>query len=175
MSVDLYDSQKKAVENMSNGCILCGGVGTGKSRTALAYYYTKVCGGKLPRKGGPPYESPILRPLYIITTAKKRDSKEWEMELAHFCIDSKRVVIDSWNNINKYTEIGGGFFIFASSTMRNAALRQSWTRSSESAAIVPLPGSAIPSASQRQFMLFAVNIPEQEPGPGHAEHSRFAI
>lgn len=112
MSVDLYDEQKKAVENMSNGCILCGGVGTGKSRTALAYYYTKVCGGKLPKKGGKPLPKPIFKPLYIITTAKKRDTKEWELELSHFCIDLKTVVIDSWNNIKKYSEIGGSFFIF---------------------------------------------------------------
>lgn len=65
----------------------------------------------------------------------------------------------------------GGFSIFASSTIRRAARRQYSTRSGESAAMVPLPGSAMPSASQRQFMLFAVNIPEQEPGPGQAVHS----
>ena len=58
----------------------------------------------------------------------------------------------------------GGFSILASSTARRAARFQSSTRSGESAAMVPLPGSAMPSASHRQFMLFAVNMPEQEPG-----------
>ena len=38
MSKLLYDYQLKAVEQMSNGCILCGGVDSGKSRTSLAYY-----------------------------------------------------------------------------------------------------------------------------------------
>ena len=33
--------------------------------------------------------------------------------------------------------------------------------------MVPFPGSAIPSDSQRQFILFAVYIPEHEPQPGH--------
>ena len=41
-------------------------------------------------------------------------------------------------------------------------------RPAETAGIVPLPGKANPSASVRQFMEFAVNIPEQEPTPGQA-------
>jgi len=113
MSVDLYEHQKKAVEQLSNGSILCGGVGTGKSRTALAYFYTKVCDGKLPRKGSSQLSMMLHpKPLYIITTAKKRDTKEWEMEIAHFAIDMKIVTIDSWNNIKKYSDIVGCFFIF---------------------------------------------------------------
>ena len=113
MSVDLYEHQRKAVEQLSNGSILCGGVGTGKSRTALAYFYTKVCGGKLPRKGSS-QASFMMYPksLYIITTAKKRDTKEWELELAHFAIDLSTVTIDSWNNIKKYSDVVGAFFIF---------------------------------------------------------------
>ena len=37
--ISLRDYQLDAVDRMKNGCILCGGVGSGKSRTALAYYY----------------------------------------------------------------------------------------------------------------------------------------
>ena len=37
--ISLRDYQTDAVERMKNGCILCGGVGSGKSRTALAYCY----------------------------------------------------------------------------------------------------------------------------------------
>lgn len=83
---------------MHNGCILVGGVGTGKSRTALAYYQTRVCSGN----GADP-------PLYIITTARKRDTKDWEKECEPFGI---KPVVDSWNNIRKYTETEDSFFIF---------------------------------------------------------------
>ncbi len=37
--------------------------------------------------------------------------------------------------------------------------------------MVPLPGSPIPSASVKQFIEFAVYIPEHEPHVGHALHS----
>lgn len=87
---------------MHNGCILVGGVGTGKSRTALYYYATRVCG-----KGG------ADPPLFIITTARKRDTKDWEKELEPF--DKavfRKVTVDSWNNIQKYSEVENGFFIF---------------------------------------------------------------
>ena len=65
----LADHQKEAVTKMFSGCILNGGVGTGKSRTGL-YYYCKQQGGDMD-----PYV-PMKNPkdLYIITTAKKRDS-----------------------------------------------------------------------------------------------------
>lgn len=39
MAIQLYDYQREALGRMKNGCILCGGVGSGKSRTGLAYYY----------------------------------------------------------------------------------------------------------------------------------------
>ena len=94
-NIQLYDYQRDAVGRMKNGCILCGGVGSGKSRTALAYYASK---GK-------------DKPLYIITTARKRDTKEWEGELSPFCFSSPAIV-DSWNNIGKYADVEGGFFIF---------------------------------------------------------------
>lgn len=113
----LYDYQMDAVNNMSNGCILNGGVGSGKSRTGL-YYYFKECGGSIEGKYIPMKEP---KDLYIITTAMKRDSLEWEGELANYLISTKpseddlyhnKVVIDSWNNIKKYKDVYGAFFIF---------------------------------------------------------------
>lgn len=119
--INLYDYQIEAVNKMKNGCILAGDVGTGKSRTSLAYYYTRVCDGSLNINGtGRWSKMRAPRNLYIITTAKKRDSREWEEELLPFGLakgDNKdghkvTVVIDSWNNIKKYTKVYGAFFIF---------------------------------------------------------------
>ena len=115
--VKLDEPQIDAVYNMKDGCILCGGVGTGKSRTSLAYFY-KEYGGDLFHKNYTPMENPP--DLYIITTAKKRDTHEWEEELLPFNLGikdetnlySNKVVIDSWNNIKKYVEVEGAFFIF---------------------------------------------------------------
>lgn len=114
----LYDHQNAAVAKMHNGCILCGGVGSGKSRTALAYYW-KQSGGKLNTKQ---YVYLKKRPkdLYIITTARKRDEKEWDDELIPFLLSrdtqknpyANKVVIDSWNNIQKYSGVTNSFFIF---------------------------------------------------------------
>lgn len=105
----LYPHQRIAVEQLRSGCILCGGVGTGKSLTALAYYYEKICGGTLE----PTREMLHPKPLYIITTARKRDTFEWEKELCHFLIqDYTEVKIDSWNNIKKYVDVKGAFIIF---------------------------------------------------------------
>lgn len=117
MSIQLYDYQLDAVEQMKNGCILCGGVGSGKSRTSLAYYY-KEQGGQLNTKSYVKMKNP--KDLYIITTARKRDTKEWEGELVPFLLTTNpevacyknRVVVDSWNNIGKYSDISGAFFIF---------------------------------------------------------------
>lgn len=107
MAVELYPHQIDALSRMKNGCILNGGVGTGKSRTALSYYY--ICqGGKL----NPLEPMTKDKKLYIITTARKRDELEWEGELIPFCLDSKDIVIDSWNNIKKYIEVNDSFFIF---------------------------------------------------------------
>ena len=107
----LYPHQLEAVDKMHNGCILCGGVGTGKSRTALAYYYIHVCGGKCRINGEGRWEAMASpRPLFIITTAKKRDSLEWVKECIDFHIHD--VTVDSWNNIKKYKKVYGAFFIF---------------------------------------------------------------
>lgn len=117
MVINLYDYQLKAVHNMKNGCILCGGVGSGKSMTSLAYYYL-LEGGKLGGKTYTKMKNP--RDLYIITTARKRDTLEWEGELSRFLLSthpetnlySNKVVVDSWNNIGKYKDVKNAFFIF---------------------------------------------------------------
>lgn len=105
---------------MTNGCILNGGVGTGKSRTALAYYYLQE-GGELEDLDGTYTEMDNPRDLYIITTARKRDNLEWEGELCYFLLSTKpernelynnKIVVDSWNNIGKYSDVKGAFFIF---------------------------------------------------------------
>ena len=118
MAVDLRDYQLDAVSRMHNGCILCGGVGSGKSRTSLAYYY-KEQGGHLDSEDYVKMKNP--RDLYIITTARKRDDLEWEEELVPFYISTDpelslykdlKVTIDSWNNVKKYSNVCGAFFIF---------------------------------------------------------------
>lgn len=116
--VSLFEHQEEAVAKMKNGCILCGGVGSGKSRTALAYYFTQQ-GGKLSKDEYIPMGDPP-KDLYIITTAKKRDSLEWEDELGVFLMTRNKelsmydhnIVVDSWNNIGKYKDVRNAFFIF---------------------------------------------------------------
>ena len=121
MGIDLYDYQIDAISRLKTGSILCGGVGSGKSRTALAYYYIFECGGNIQINGkgkNIPPNNP--KDLYIITTAKKRDSLEWEKEASCFIISKNKelsicginLVIDSWNNIKKYSDIKDAFFIF---------------------------------------------------------------
>lgn len=117
----LREYQIDAVKNMKNGCILNGGVGSGKSLTSLSYYYLKNSGDEKFLKGGKyvPMSDPP-KDLYIITTARKRDTLEWEGELAPFLLSvhddkniySNKVVIDSWNNIQKYKDVKNSFFIF---------------------------------------------------------------
>ena len=104
----LYPHQEKAVERLKNGSVLVGGVGSGKSLTSLYYWHTKICGG-----GFDPYipRKEKVR-LYIITTARKRDTKDWEKELIPFLPKEGEVVVDSWNNIKKYTKVQLAFFIF---------------------------------------------------------------
>lgn len=121
MAIDLYPHQLSAIERLKNGAILQGGVGSGKSRTALAYYYLKICNGGLEINGQGSF-SPMKTPvdLYIITTARKRDTLDWEKECAPFCLTRERelsagnvmVTVDSWNNIKKYTDVKNAFFIF---------------------------------------------------------------
>lgn len=117
----LFDYQLDAIDKMHNGCILCGPVGSGKSRTGIGYYFLEQNG----------YFNPAVflpegaRDLYIITTARKRDKCEWYSDLIPYQMNGEkvtdrdyttvwgnRVVIDSWNNIKKYKSVYGAFFIF---------------------------------------------------------------
>jgi len=119
MGLGLFDYQLEAISHMKNGCILCGGTGSGKSRAALGYYY-KENGGDIYGNDHSSDRKITMQDLYIITPAKKRDSKEWLGEMMPFClstdktydIHNHKVVIDSWNNIQKYEGIYGAFFIF---------------------------------------------------------------
>lgn len=121
MGIGLYDYQIDAVKRMKNGCILNGGVGSGKSRTALAYYYLRNGGDPASLCGDnyiPMDDQP--KDLYIITTARKRDTLEWDGDMGPFLLSThtdvnlycNKVVVDSWNNITKYKEVTGAFFIF---------------------------------------------------------------
>jgi hypothetical protein len=103
--IELMPHQQKAIDKLRNRCILYGGVGTGKSITVLAYYLEK--------------EAP--KNIYVITTAKKRDSLEWEGDAVKLGISTKReftpehlgvLCVDSWNNIDKYIDVEDAFFIF---------------------------------------------------------------
>lgn len=115
----LRDYQMDAVKRMFSGCILNGSVGSGKSRTGLFYYF-KEQGGWIDEYGYIPMKNP--KKLYIITTAHKRDTLEFEEELAHFLLstnpkknaynDGVSITIDSWNNIKKYMDVKGSFFLF---------------------------------------------------------------
>ena len=101
--MDLMEHQKEAIKQLGNGKILYGNVGTGKSLTALGYYMEK--------------ERP--RDIYVITTAKKRDTLDWQGAAAKFGIGMEHqpslagsIIVDSWNNIGKYMGVVDGFFIF---------------------------------------------------------------
>ena len=99
----LYEHQLKALSRMGNGCVLRGGVGVGKSYTALAYYMRK--------------EAP--REIHVLTTARKRDELDWVNDAQQMGIGTKhsvkgagRIHVDSWNKITDYTDVKGAFFIF---------------------------------------------------------------
>lgn len=116
---ELYDYQLDAVKRLKKGSILCGGVGSGKSRTALAYYFMKQ-GGSIDEDHYEPMDDLNPQDLYIITTARKRDTLEWEGEMLYFLLTpddntriyNHKIVVDSWNNIEKYKDVKNAFFIF---------------------------------------------------------------
>lgn len=93
---ELQPHQKAALRQLHNGSILWGGVGSGKSRVAIAYYLE--------------HEAPAQ--LYVITTAKKRDSLDWTAEAARKAIGPPVLTVDSWNNLEKYVDVKKAFFIF---------------------------------------------------------------
>lgn len=107
--VNLFENQQKAISQLRSGSILNGGVGSGKSITAVAYFYQEET-----------YCLKCPKDLYIITTARKRDSCDWQLECARFSLSTDpecsakgiKVTVDSWNNIQKYTDIKNAFFIF---------------------------------------------------------------
>lgn len=118
----LYDFQKEAINKLHSGCILAGGVGTGKSITSLSYFLSRECRHRAGKNSlGDTYQPmPGSPDLYIITTARKRDSLEWDKELNRFALSPGsntgmggiHITIDSWNNIDKYRNVQGAFFIF---------------------------------------------------------------
>ena len=112
----LYPYQMDAVNRTHNGSILCGSVGSGKSRTGLFYYF-KENGGWIDEYGYVPMKN--TQDLYIITTAKKRNDLEWDGELSHYHMSrdpkvnryKNKIVVDSWNNLPKYKDVTGAFFL----------------------------------------------------------------
>lgn len=94
VSIKLKPEQEEAIRKLHSGSVLWGGVGSGKTFTSLAFYKKKY------KKSH----------LYVITTAKVRDGKDWEKS-AETLGDIPNITVDSWNNIEKY--LGKpGFFIF---------------------------------------------------------------
>ena len=116
MSVQLRPHQEEAVHKLSSGKVLLGGVGTGKTITSLAYYFTYILGGVIGDLSTVKHDVDV----YVITTARKRDELDWVKEAAKFGISSSqegpvlgpRIFVDSWNNVSKYKETTGAFFIF---------------------------------------------------------------
>lgn len=108
----LRQHQIEALKDLANGKVLCGSVGSGKSLTAVAYWYTTICGGGIDPLT--PRRSHI--PCYVITTAKKRNDKEWDLEFARVGIDRNDENGDAhvlaWNEIHKVADVTGAFFIF---------------------------------------------------------------
>lgn len=101
---DLYPHQITAYQKLESGKILCGGVGSGKTKTAIAYYLNS---------------EHAYKNLYVITTAKKRDALDWQKEAAQYAISGEEpyssagiLTVDSWNNISKYVDVQNAFFIF---------------------------------------------------------------
>lgn len=129
--IELDEYQIDAVNKLRNGNILCGRTGSGKSRVALAYYLFKVCRGALPCNGySESHEMENPKDLYIITPPKKRNDGDWIKECAPFSISTCKetnlskvsLTIDSWNNIKKYRNVYGAFFIFDEQRLKGSGV-----------------------------------------------------
>lgn len=108
-SIELYDYQLDAIKELHNGSVLVGGVGSGKTLTAIVYAFSKVRQGRHPMVGDKSYSKGKDIPVYVITTARKRFSSDWERESANLYF---LPTVDSWNNIARYTHVKDAFFIF---------------------------------------------------------------
>lgn len=115
MPITLFEHQKIVLDKLRSGSVLVGGVGSGKSLTALAWYYIMVGQGKMYTQEGTGW-SKMKNPknVYVITTARKRDTLEWKKESQPFFLEKSGVemIVDSWNNIHKYEFIRDAVFIF---------------------------------------------------------------
>lgn len=96
MVTKLYSHQEEALGLLRSGKVLVGGVGSGKSRVGASWALSQADPSK----------------IIVITTARKRDSLEWEGEFAVFGADLNKLTIDSWNNIRKYRSSYDHVFIF---------------------------------------------------------------
>lgn len=134
-NVELAPHQLEAIRKMHNGCILTGGVGTGKTRTALAYHYTKVGMGSLSINGHGDFR-PMQRPidLYVVTTAKKKEDGDWLGEASYFGLAPDRssafgggtITVITWNSLPKYSEVEGASFVFDEQRLVGSG---QWTKS----------------------------------------------
>ena len=113
--MQLYPNQQKAVDELSNGKVLVGGVGSGKTITSLVYYYTHILGGVVGDLSTIKHDVD----LYVFTTARKRDELDWQKEAAKLGISARKeghilgptITVDSYNNIGKYRDVQGAFVI----------------------------------------------------------------
>lgn len=96
MTAKLYSHQEEALGLLQSGKVLVGGVGSGKSRVGASWALSQAD------------ESKII----VITTARKRDSLEWEGEFAALGADFEEVTIESWNNISKFEDCCLKVFVF---------------------------------------------------------------
>lgn len=96
MANKLYSHQEEALRLLHSGQVLVGGVGSGKSRVGASWALSKADAKK----------------IVVITTARKRDSFEWEGEFAALGANCDDATIESWNNVSKFADYHDHVFIF---------------------------------------------------------------